>query len=125
GGYFSPQSFLSIGFPINYTLETDRISAKANLTPGFQSFSQDETALYPTDPALQANLDALKDLNTDVRARYDSLSRTGFAISAGGELYYKVSPNTQVGGNVSFTSFGQYEELRSLIGIRQAIGGTR
>lgn len=125
GGYFSPQSFLSIGFPINYTLETEKLDIKANLTPGFQSFSQDETALYPTDPALQANLDALKDLNTDVRARYDSLSRTGFAISAGGELYYKVSPNTQVGGNVSFTSFGQYEELRSLIGIRQAIGGNR
>jgi len=125
GGYFSPQSFLSIGFPINYTMESETLDIKANLTPGFQSFSQDETALYPTDPALQANLDALKDLNTDVRARYDSLSRTGFAISAGGEVYYKVSPNTQVGGNVSFTSFGQYEEFRSLIGIRQAIGGTR
>lgn len=125
GGYFSPQSFLSIGFPINYTLESETLDIKANLTPGFQSFSQDETALYPTDPALQANLDALKDLNTDVRARYDSLSRTGFAISAGGEVYYKVSPNTQVGGNISFTSFGQYEEFRSLIGIRQAIGGTR
>lgn len=125
GGYFSPQSFLSIGFPINYTLESETLDIKANLTPGFQSFSQDETALYPTDPALQGNLDALKDLNTDVRARYDSLSRTGFAISAGGEVYYKVSPNTQVGGNISFTSFGQYEEFRSLIGIRQAIGGTR
>ena len=125
GGYFSPQSFLSIGFPINYTLESETLDIKANLTPGFQSFSQDETALYPTDPALQANLDALKAANTDVRSRYDSLSRTGFAISAGGEVYYKVSPNTQVGGNVSFTSFGQYEEFRSLIGIRQAIGGTR
>lgn len=125
GGYFSPQSFLSIGFPINYTLESETLDIKANLTPGFQSFSQDETALYPTDPALQADLDALKALNPDVRARYDSLSRTGFAISAGGEVYYKVSPNTQVGGNLSFTSFGQYEEFRSLIGIRQAIGGTR
>lgn len=125
GGYFSPQNFLSIGFPINYALETETLDVKANVTPGFQSFSQEETALYPIDPALQARLDALKVANTDVRSRYDSLSRTGFAISAGGEAYYKVSPNTQVGGNVSFTSFGQYEEFRSLIGIRQAIGGNR
>ncbi len=125
GGYFSPKSFLSIGFPINYSLKSETLDIKANLTPGFQSFSQDEAALYPTDPALQAELDALKALNGDVRARYDSLSRTGFAISAGGEVYYKVTPNTQVGGNASFTSFGQYEEFRSLIGIRQAIGGTR
>lgn len=125
GGYFSPQNFLSIGFPINYALETEKLDIKANVTPGFQSFSQEETPLYPIDPALQARLDALKVENSDVRASYDSLSRTGFAISAGGEAYYKVSPNTQVGGNVSFTSFGQYEEFRSLIGIRQAIGGTR
>lgn len=125
GGYFSPQSFLSIGFPINYTFETDRLNTKINLTPGFQSFREDETALYPTDPALQADLDALKALNSDVRARYDSLSRTGIALSVGGELYYKVSPSTQVGGNVSFTSFGLYEELRSLIGIRQTIGDNR
>ncbi|MCX7283071.1 MAG: cellulose synthase subunit BcsC-related outer membrane protein, partial [Novosphingobium sp.] len=76
GGYFSPQTFLSIGFPINYTLETDSLDVKANLTPGFQSFTQEEAALYPTDPALQARLDALKLLNSDVRARYDSLSRT-------------------------------------------------
>ncbi|MBB3859985.1 tetratricopeptide (TPR) repeat protein [Novosphingobium hassiacum] len=125
GGYFSPQSFLSIGFPINYSLKSETLDIKANLTPGFQSFSQEESALYPTDPALQAELDALKALNGDVRARYDSLSRTGFAISAGGEIYYKVTSNTQVGGNISFTSFGQYEEFRSLIGIRQAIGGNR
>lgn len=123
GGYFSPQRFLSIGFPINYTLESDALDVKANITPGFQSFSQEESPLYPTDPALQAQLDALKAQNSDVRARYDSLSRTGFAISAGGEAYYKVSQSTRIGGNVSFTSFGQYEEFRSLIGIRQAIGG--
>ncbi|CAH0496366.1 Cellulose synthase operon protein C [Novosphingobium sp. CECT 9465] len=125
GGYFSPQSFLSIGFPINYALETPTLDLKANLTPGFQSFSQEEALLYPGDPALQADLDSLKALNGDVRARYDSLSRTGFAISAGGSAYYRVSPSTQVGGNVSFSSFGTYDEFRSMVGIRQSIGGTR
>jgi hypothetical protein len=74
---------------------------------------------------LQGDLDDLKALNSDVRSRYDSLSRTGFAISAGGSAYYRVSPSTQVGGNVSFSSFGTYDEFRSLIGIKQSIGGTR
>jgi tetratricopeptide (TPR) repeat protein len=40
GGYFSPQNFVSIGFPINYTMETDKLDVKANLTPGFQSFKK-------------------------------------------------------------------------------------
>lgn len=125
GGYFSPQNFVSIGFPLNYTLETDKLDVKANITPGFQSFSQDETALYPTEPALQAGLDALKVLNTDVRARYDSLSKTGFAISAGGSAYYRISPSTEIGGNTSFNTFGNFDEFRSTIGIRQTIGGTK
>lgn len=125
GGYFSPQSFLSVGFPINYAMETAALDLKANLTPGFQSLSQEETLLYPTNPALQANLESLKAANDDVRARFDSLSRTGFAISAGGSGYYRISPSIQVGGNVSYSSFGTYDEVRSTIGIRQSIGGTR
>lgn len=124
GGYFSPQNFVSIGFPINYTLETDKLDVKANITPGFQSFKQEETALYPSEPGLQAQLDALKRLNTDVRARYDSLSRTGFAITAGGSAYYRISPTTEIGGNTSFNTFGNFDEFRSTIGIRQSIGGT-
>ena len=123
GGYFSPQNFVSIGFPINYTLETDKLDVKASITPGFQSFKQDETALYPSEPGLQAQLDALKVLNTDVRARYDSLSRTGFAITAGGSAYYRISPTTEIGGNTSFNTFGNFDEFRSTFGIRQSIGG--
>ncbi|KPF91381.1 hypothetical protein IP81_10645 [Novosphingobium sp. AAP83] len=124
GGYFSPQNFVSIGFPINYTLETDKLDVKANITPGFQSFKQEDTALYPSEPGLQAQLDAFKLLNTDVRSRYDSLSRTGFAITAGGSAYYRISPTTEIGGNTSFNTFGNFDEFRSTIGIRQSIGGT-
>lgn len=125
GGYFSPQNFVSIGFPINYTLATDKLDVKASITPGFQSFKQEDTALYPSEPGLQAQLDALKALNTDVRSRYDSLSRTGFAISAGGSAYYRISPSTEIGGNTSFNTFGNFDEFRSTIGIRQSIGGTK
>jgi hypothetical protein len=74
---------------------------------------------------LQARLDALKVLNKDVRARYDSLSRTGFAIQAGGSAYYRISPSTEIGGNTSFNTFGNFDEFRSTIGIRQTIGGTK
>ena len=125
GGYFSPQSFVGIGFPINYTLATDKLDVKANITPGFQSFKQEETALYPSEPGLQAQLDALKAINSDVRSRYDSLSRTGFAISAGGSAYYRLSPSTEIGGTTSFNTFGNFDEFRSTIGIRQSIGGTK
>jgi cellulose synthase operon protein C len=125
GGYFSPQSFLALAFPVNYHYQKGKFEAKAGVTPGFQTFSQDQTNLYPTDAARQAELDALKALDGDVRNYYDSLSKTGFGISASGSLYYAVSPATRVGGEASYNTFGSYNEFRALLGIRQALGSTK
>jgi Flp pilus assembly protein TadD len=122
GGYFSPQDFISVSFPINYTMDTRSLELKASLSPGFQSYSQDEVPLYPTDAAAQAELDRLKALNTDVRASYDSISKTGFAVAANASLYYRVGPSTRVGGEASYNTFGSYKEFRSSLGVRQTFG---
>jgi Tfp pilus assembly protein PilF len=125
GGYFSPQSFLSIGFPINYTFHNDKLDIKGSLTPGFQSFLQDQANLYPTDPTAQALLNSLKAKDSDVRNYYDSLSQTGFAYSAAGSIYYRVAPLTRVGGEVSYNTFGSFDEFRALLGIRQSLGSSK
>ena len=125
GGYFSPQRFISVGFPINYALQAGKLDVNASVTPGFQSYAQDETALYPTDAAAQAQLDGLKALDTDVRATYDSLSKTGFALSALGSLYYNITPNTRIGGEASYNTFGTYDEFRSMLGVRQSFGSAK
>jgi hypothetical protein len=122
GGYFSPQSFLAVGFPIHYAATRDALEVDATLTPGFQSYSENQSPLYPTDAAAQAQLDALKALNSDVRSTYDSLSKTGFALSAQTSLYYRFSPNTRIGGEISYNSFGNYKEIRSGLGLRQSFG---
>ncbi|WP_404479635.1 cellulose synthase subunit BcsC-related outer membrane protein [Novosphingobium sp. BL-52-GroH] len=125
GGYFSPQSFISVGFPVNYTMEDERWDAKASFTPGFQSYKEDASPLYPTDLVAQAELDNLKALNDDVRSEYDSLSKTGFALSAQGSLYYKINPNTRIGGDLSYNTFGSYDEFRSMLGVRQSFGSNK
>lgn len=125
GGYFSPQSFLALSFPIRYAYEKGNLDLKLTGTPGFQSFAQNRTDLYPTDAAAQANLNALKAANSDVRNYYDSLSKTGFAMSAQGSLYYRIGPATRVGGEVSYNTFGNYDEFRSMLGIRQALGSSK
>lgn len=124
GGYFSPQSFISVGFPINYQMEDERFVGRASFTPGFQSYSQDESLLYPTDSAAQATLDALKAENNDVRSYYDGISKTGFALSAEGQLYYKLGGSTRIGGEASYNTFGSYDEFRGMLGVRQSFGST-
>ncbi|MYL96500.1 tetratricopeptide repeat protein [Novosphingobium sp. FGD1] len=125
GGYFSPQSFISVGFPVNYTLQDEQWDVAASFTPGFQSYKEDESPLYPTDLVAQAELDNLKALNDDVRAGYDSLSKTGFALSAQGSMYYKLNRSTRIGGDLSYNTFGSYDEFRSMLGVRQSFGSTR
>lgn len=125
GGYFSPQSFLSVSFPVRYALDKDQLAVRAAVTPGYQSYNQKDAALYPTNDPLQAQLNALKAQDSDVRARYDSLSKTGFALSAEGSVYYQISPSTRIGGEASYNTFGSYDELRSTIGIRQSLGATK
>lgn len=125
GGYFSPQSFLALSFPVRYAYEKGNLDLKVSGTPGFQSFSQNRTNLYPNDAAAQAQLDALKALNSDVRNYYDSLSKTGFGMSAQTSLYYRIGPATRVGGEVSYNTFGNYDEFRSMLGIRQSLGSTK
>ncbi|WP_456256899.1 cellulose synthase subunit BcsC-related outer membrane protein, partial [Campylobacter jejuni] len=46
-------------------------------------------------------------------------------LSAQGAAYYRVSPSTRIGGEVSYNTFGSYDEFRSLLGIRQTLGTTR
>lgn len=123
GGYFSPQSFVSVSFPVRYSMRTSRLDMTANVAPGFQSYGQDAAPLYPTDPAAQSQLDVLKSLNNDVRARYDSLSQTGFGIAADGSLYYGLNGATRIGGDVKLNTFGQYRDLRTSVGIKQTLGG--
>lgn len=123
GGYFSPQSFMSVSFPVRYAYRKDALEVGANIVPGYQSYSQDGEPLFPTVDAAQGALDALKSLNSDVRARFDSISKTGFGISAGGSAYYQLGDATKIGGELNINTFGQYNEFRSLLGIKRQIGG--
>lgn len=125
GGYFSPQSFISVGFPLTYNFEDERIETHANFTPGFQSYKQDATNIYPTDDAAQGELNYLKTQNNDVRSYFDSISQTGFAMAAGGSLYYRVGGATRIGGEANYSTFGSYNEFRSMLGVRQSLGSSK
>ncbi len=125
GGYFSPQSFLSMSLPIRYAYTSTRWEGRLGVAPGYQSFEQDRAPIYPTDPNAQAALDGLKARNTDVRSYYDSLSNTGFAFSADGSLFYRLNPNTRIGASASANTFGTYDDYRSTFELRQSLGGTK
>ncbi|SDA28290.1 cellulose biosynthesis protein BcsC [Sphingomonas sp. NFR15] len=124
GGYFSPQSFVAVAFPLHYRTEKGNWKAGADFSPGFQSYQQDAVPVYPTLPAAQAQLDTLKGRNTDVRSSYDSLSKSGFAFAGSASGSYRVGGATEIGGEVKYNSFGVYNEFQTLLSIRQSLSGS-
>lgn len=123
GGYFSPQSFISIAFPMRYATAFGKWKINADAALGYQSYEQDEVAIYPTRPDLQGQLDFLKTQNSDVLARYDSISKSGFAFSGSATASYQLAPTTNLGGEIRYNTFGVYDELQTMLKITQALGG--
>lgn len=123
GGYFSPQSFVSIAFPLHYKADHGKWQAGVDLAPGFQSYQEDGAPVYPTLVSGQAELDRLKALNSDVRASYDSLSKSGFAFSGAANGSYQVGSATRIGGEIKYDTFGAYKEFQTMLSIRQSLGG--
>ena len=121
GGYFSPQSFVSLAFPVDVRWQSGDWTINANITPGYQTYQQDMALLYPLDPTAQGQLDALKLLNNDVRSYYDSQNRSGFAFSGGLEVWQRLG-TTSIGGEARMNTFGNYDEYRMELKIKQPFG---
>ena len=122
GGYFSPQSFVSLSLPVRADWHAGAWRISGQASPGVQSYHQDAADVYPTRPALQAQLDALKAQNPDVRAGYDSVSRSGLAFAGKVEAWYDLTPSTAIGGDVSMTTFGDFDEYLMTLRLKQTFG---
>jgi hypothetical protein len=94
GGYFSPQSFVTVGVPIDWAERAGALSWRVQAYVGMQRFHTAASPFFPDDDALQA---AAAALGTAVYAS-DRVSGMGYNLSAVSE--YAVSPQLSVGGYV-------------------------
>jgi cellulose synthase operon protein C len=122
GGYFSPQHFLSVSLPVRYRYAKNAIEVTGYLSPGYQSYEQDAEPFYPTDPAAQGELDALAMLDSDVTAYHNASSETGFGVNLGGSFWYDLNGQTRIGGELDLNTFGEYNEVKTVFGLKQSLG---
>lgn len=123
GGYFSPQDYVSVAFPVNYSFEMKDARFSVLLAPGFQSYSEDGNSLFPTDTAAQAALDLFYALGAIQQAGYAPSSKSGFGLSFGATGEYMPDPYLRVGGQLGFDSFGDYNETTFRLYMKYLIGG--
>ncbi len=137
GGYFSPQSYVGLSFPVQYTLNKSQWEMKLRGAVGYQSFTQDSSPYFPKDKALQSELEQLETQVAEayeglrnsgsviappsIRSRYESSSESGLAFNGGASLEYKIGKQTRLGGTIAYDSFGDYSETSGSIYLKHSM----
>jgi tetratricopeptide (TPR) repeat protein len=122
GGYFSPQQFTSVSLPIQMRLTRSSWNFELRATPGYQTYREDAADVFPLDPALQGTLESLAAIDRSIKTRFAALSESGFGMAGSVSAEYQTSWATTVGGSVSFDTFGDYDEAKARLYLKQLIG---
>ena len=117
GGYFSPQDYVSLAFPITYQESYNRVTWNARVSPGFQSYSVEEAPYFPTLDGQQQWLDILVGAGVAPASYYEAESKSGFGLNLGAGLDYQLSPAFSLGTSLGYDTFGDYSETSAMINL--------
>ncbi|OOC12818.1 cellulose biosynthesis protein BcsC [Dickeya dadantii] len=123
GGYFSPQNYVSVSLPIEWSQRYDNLNVKAGVSVGYQSYTQDKSDYFPNNPDWQAFLDDAVTNGFAKESHYagDSKSGIGYNVHVGAD--YRVTKDVTVGGQMGYDTFGNYNETTARLYFRYGLGG--
>lgn len=131
GGYFSPQRYVSVAFPVDWSGRAHRLSWRVNASLGVQSFTQADSPYFPTDAVRQnasytaagqaagANL-----TNASYTGMYAGSTVTGLAYNFAGAVEYQLAPQLYLGGALGLNNAQNYRQLTGSIYLRYLFGGS-
>ena len=116
GGYFSPQNYTSLTVPLTWAQRQDRFSYVLRGALGIQTYSQNESAYFPTDSNLQTLANAAyataasRGIIGSSTATYGSQSSTNMAYNLGAVGEYQVAPQLFLGGSAEMNNSSNYRQ---------------
>jgi predicted Zn-dependent protease len=120
GGYFSPQSFYSLTFPIDWNETTGRFKYAAGGAIGLQSIQQNASPYFPTNYYLQNAANMISAANGISPPVFLSTTTTGLAFALRLGFEYAVTDRTAVGAKATFDNSYQYDQGTVLLFLRSA-----
>ncbi|CAB3752125.1 cellulose synthase operon C-like protein [Burkholderia paludis] len=125
GGYFSPQQYVILNLPIDYSGRTGAFTYQVNGSIGVQHYRENAVPYFPLDPLMQssaaANAAAITNalpVTLDPGAVYPGQSKTGIAYSIAGRGEYQLASQLAVGAAASFGNAYQYREWVAAVYLR-------
>ncbi|UDN27432.1 BCSC C-terminal domain-containing protein [Aeromonas caviae] len=122
GGYFSPQNYVSVSLPVSLTEKYDNWTMKLGGSVGYQSYSQDKSAYFPTNSEWQQTLETAVSNGFAKEAYYSATSKSGIGYTLRAGADYKVNKQMTLGGQIGYDTFGDYNESTAGLYIRYMLG---
>ncbi|MGY2947786.1 hypothetical protein ACVWVX_000472 [Ewingella americana] len=107
---------------MEYTQKYDDWDLKLSGSVGYQSYTQDESPYFPEDSNLQSQLEQLVADGKAQEAFYSGGSKNGIGWNAGIGGNYHLNKNMQIGGQVGYDTFGDYNESKAQLYFRYLMG---
>ena len=118
GGYFSPQNFFALLFPVTYKEQlTPDLVYSVGGSVGFQTFRQKSTAIFPNSD-LQSQLVTLAASQGNTATTIGGSHTFGVAGGAHGDIDYRVNDNLHIGARAGFDKSGNFTEGTGLVYAR-------
>ncbi|WP_312543900.1 cellulose biosynthesis protein BcsC [Pantoea eucalypti] len=122
GGYFSPQNYASVSFPIEFSRKFDDLNVNIGGAAGYQTYSQDKSAYFPANASLQSELEALAARGSVKDAYYSGSSKNGIGYNLHAGADYKLNKDVTIGGQLGYDTFGDYNESSAQLYVRYLFG---
>jgi len=107
GGYFSPQDFEGLGFPIEFAGVSGAWSYLASTSLGVQHFNANSSPIFPNNPSAQAALETLTGGSARTTATHSGF---GFGFNFKGQVEYAVDKTFSLGLAGSVNNGNDYNE---------------
>lgn len=121
GGYFSPQHYISLSLPVEYTQQFPRTDLTLGGAIGYQSYNEDSSDYYPNNPDMQAALEVFAADDQTPEDNFKSESHAGVGYNLHAQLNYQVSDTVQLGGNLGYDTFGNYNQYTGYLWLRRSL----
>jgi hypothetical protein len=121
GGYYSPQQFYSLTFPVDWNETSGRFKYNAGGAIGLQSQQQDASPYFPNNYLLQSAAYNSTNLNGTLSPVYPSISNTSIAFGLRLGFEYAATDRTSIGAKANFDNSYQYDQGTILLYLRSAL----
>lgn len=117
GGYYSPQSYASLSFPVTWEARSTRWAYILRAGISFSWSRLDDAPYYPGHPNLQADAERLAPV-TNVNPWYEGSSSQSTGYGLRGAFEYQLTPHLFVGGSIEVDRSPFYEPNRGMLYLR-------